>query len=166
MLGALQLNGPGQEPRTLALLQEFTPNAGTAWQLTTSRLEAFFEEAGAQAERALTELAAGPWTVLAQAMPPPVLAELVGPYLSQATLLGVRTAEVHLILASGSDAAFAPETFSTLHQQSIYQRAQKTGRRINASTSASAMRCSRSYGRATCCGYMTRSQSWLGFSGA
>ncbi|MEO6600850.1 MAG: phosphotransferase, partial [Polyangiaceae bacterium] len=121
--GALQLNGPGQEPRTLALVQRFTPNAGTAWQLTLSRLEAFFEEASAHGELAPAELSPGAWSALAQATPPPVISELAGPYLSQATLLGVRTAEVHLVLASGTEPAFAPESFSTLHQQSIYQRA-------------------------------------------
>jgi maltose alpha-D-glucosyltransferase/alpha-amylase len=49
-------------------------------------------------------------------------AEMVGAYLESARLLGQRTAEMHLALASDfEDPAFAPEPFTTLYQRSIYQ---------------------------------------------
>ena len=50
------------------------------------------------------------------------LADLFGIYPSQATLLGQRTGELHLALASGIESkAFAPEPFSELYQRSLYQ---------------------------------------------
>ena len=48
--------------------------------------------------------------------------ELVGTYLEVARLLGQRTAEFHLALASDAgDLTFAPEPFSALDQRSLYQ---------------------------------------------
>ena len=48
--------------------------------------------------------------------------ELVGSYMEKARLLGQRTAELHLALASESqDPSFVPEPFSVLYQRSIYQ---------------------------------------------
>ena len=49
-------------------------------------------------------------------------AELMGAYLAEAELLGKRTGEMHLILASDPvDPVFAPEPLSTLQQRSTYQ---------------------------------------------
>jgi maltose alpha-D-glucosyltransferase / alpha-amylase len=54
--------------------------------------------------------------------PPPRVPELIGSFLQSAQLLGVRTAELHLALASRrDDPDFAPEPFSTLYQRSLYQ---------------------------------------------
>jgi len=48
--------------------------------------------------------------------------EVMGAYLSEAVLLGQRTGEMHLTLASDPvDPAFAPERLSTLRQRSTYQ---------------------------------------------
>src|SRR5262249_61976029 len=54
---------------------------------------------------------------------PPAVRELIGPYAEVVRLLGRRTAELHLALASDADAGpdFAPEPFSLLHQRSRYQ---------------------------------------------
>jgi maltose alpha-D-glucosyltransferase/alpha-amylase len=53
---------------------------------------------------------------------PPVAEELIGPYLENVKLLGQRTAELHVALASDSDDPdFAPEPFSVLYQRSLYQ---------------------------------------------
>ena len=47
---------------------------------------------------------------------------LIGTYLENADLLGRRTAELHLALASDrEDPAFAPEPFTSLYQRSLYQ---------------------------------------------
>ncbi len=51
------------------------------------------------------------------------VAELLGVHLPEADLLGVRTAEMHLALASKpTDPAFAPEPLSVLQQRSLYQQ--------------------------------------------
>ena len=53
---------------------------------------------------------------------PPLAGELIGPYLENVKLLGQRTAELHVALASDSnDPDFAPEPFSVLYQRSLYQ---------------------------------------------
>jgi maltose alpha-D-glucosyltransferase/alpha-amylase len=47
---------------------------------------------------------------------------MIGPYLESARLLGERTADLHLALASEIvDPDFRPEPFSTLYQRSVYQ---------------------------------------------
>jgi maltose alpha-D-glucosyltransferase/alpha-amylase len=53
----------------------------------------------------------------------PVLAqETIGGYLSSAYLLGVRTGELHVALASDAKTpAFAPEPFTALYRRSLYQ---------------------------------------------
>src|SRR4029450_9283561 len=48
--------------------------------------------------------------------------DLIGAYIQSVGLLGQRTAELHLDLASsGVSAGFAPEPFTGLHQRSLYQ---------------------------------------------
>ena len=54
--------------------------------------------------------------------PPATARERIGAYLDLATLLGRRTAEMHLALASNvDDAEFTPEPYSTLDRRSNYQ---------------------------------------------
>ncbi|HZD23861.1 MAG TPA: phosphotransferase, partial [Acidimicrobiia bacterium] len=56
-------------------------------------------------------------------------ADLMGTYLAESTLLGRRTAEMHLALASDPiDRVFAPERMSTLQQRSLYQAIRSTVR--------------------------------------
>ncbi|HUG31929.1 MAG TPA: maltose alpha-D-glucosyltransferase [Acidimicrobiia bacterium] len=67
-------------------------------------------------------------------------AELMGAYLAEAELLGRRTGEMHLALASDPvDPVFAPEPMSTLQQRSTYQAIRSTVR-----TSLSTLRRRRS----------------------
>ena len=55
--------------------------------------------------------------------------ELMGAYLAEAELLGRRTAEMHLALASDPvDPTFAPQALSTLQQRSTYQSIRSTVR--------------------------------------
>jgi maltose alpha-D-glucosyltransferase/alpha-amylase len=50
--------------------------------------------------------------------------KIIGSYLASAQLLGQRTAELHIALASDSENPdFAPEPFSSFYQRSIYQQA-------------------------------------------
>jgi maltose alpha-D-glucosyltransferase/alpha-amylase len=78
---------------------------------------------------------------LASAEPPDLAHETIGAYLETARLLGERTADLHLALASDrEDAAFAPEPFTALAQRSLYQsirtRVVRTFREIRASSSS------------------------------
>ena len=115
----------GGEPTTLAIMQGFTTNSGDAWQYTLDAISRYFEhvlsdpDARERIERAMPkdsvfELAQKPASELAQ--------ELMGGYLADAELLGTRTAQMHLALASNSsEKAFAPEPFTAHYQRSLYQ---------------------------------------------
>ncbi|HEY0710810.1 MAG TPA: putative maltokinase, partial [Polyangia bacterium] len=120
--GAVQYEQRGQASSVVAIAQEFVPNEGDAWHLTTDAIELFFE-------RVLTEHPAGPpplpptrWTEAARTEIPGSMLELAGRYFSLARQLGKRTGEVHNLLGKGgTDPAFSREPFSPQHQQSIYQ---------------------------------------------
>jgi maltose alpha-D-glucosyltransferase/alpha-amylase len=122
--GAIEYRRVGEEPMTIALLQDYEANQGDAWQFTGNVLSDFCEQ------------------VLAHRSEFPVLPpeELVLPekgleflgsfYLEMIALLGVRTAEMHLSLASnGRDPTWRPEEFSALYQRSVYQSMRSLARR-------------------------------------
>jgi maltose alpha-D-glucosyltransferase/alpha-amylase len=67
---------------------------------------------------------------LTRTEPPPLAEEMLGAYLQAAELLGRRSAELHVGLASHpDDPAFAPEPFSQLYQRSLYQSMRTQARR-------------------------------------
>ncbi|HUH13811.1 MAG TPA: maltose alpha-D-glucosyltransferase [Longimicrobiales bacterium] len=123
VLGALEYRGGGGVAITLGLLQGYVPNEGDAWDLTLDALGEFFERALARRDPVpRLDASAGGLLQLAEAGAPEAEAELVGRYLDHAWLLGRRTAEMHVSLASRvEDPDFAPEAFSTLYQRSLYQ---------------------------------------------
>jgi maltose alpha-D-glucosyltransferase / alpha-amylase len=127
VLGGLEIRR-GREPYTLAILQRFVANEGDAWSYTQDALRRYLDRALAAPETGSLAAAipAGHLLDLASADLPSAAYELMGTYLASAQLLGQRTAELHLALASADpatpgDAAFTPEPFSTLYQRSIYQ---------------------------------------------
>ena len=123
LVGAIEYRASGAEPVTVAMLQGFVPNQGDAWKLILGNLGQYFESVlAAPAERELRvpqvrtplQRAIGPVSELAQ--------DLFGQHLQWAALLGQRTAEMHIALASDrQDKAFAPEQFTQLQQRSVYQ---------------------------------------------
>jgi maltose alpha-D-glucosyltransferase/alpha-amylase len=124
--GALEYRAAaGGEPTTIAILQGFIPNSGDAWAYTLDAIGRYFDKLLSDPEAAGTIAKAMPETdlfALAGKPAPELAREMIGPYLSDAGLLGVRTAQLHLALASdGSDRAFAPEPFTPHYQRSIYQ---------------------------------------------
>jgi maltose alpha-D-glucosyltransferase/alpha-amylase len=123
VVGAIEYRGKPDEPMTLAILQAFVPNQGELWETTQTQLHAYFERAANAAlpdqDRAITAAAL---LELAEREPSAQVRELIGAYLDTAQLLGQRTAELHLALASDvEDANFAPLPFTTLYQRSLYQ---------------------------------------------
>jgi maltose alpha-D-glucosyltransferase / alpha-amylase len=101
LAGAIEYRANSSEPVTLAIAQSFTANAGDAWTFTLDAIGRYFE-------RITTEREPSP--------------EMFGTYLTDAELLGRRTAEMHLALASRDDVpGFAPEPFTPHYQRSIYQ---------------------------------------------
>jgi maltose alpha-D-glucosyltransferase/alpha-amylase len=119
--GALEYRRRKSKPMSLAILQSFVANEGDAWQYTLDSLE-----------RYLQNVLSHP-TVQAPPIPrkhvlslpkelPPLAQETIGPYLNSAQLLGQRTGELHVALASGlDDPDFAPDFFTHMYQTSLYQ---------------------------------------------
>ncbi len=98
---------------TVAILQGFTPNSGDAWAYTLDSISRYFDL-----------LLSDPSVVerIAQKPAPDLAREIFGGYLTDAELLGVRTAQMHLALASrDDDPAFKPEPFTPHYQRSIFQ---------------------------------------------
>jgi maltose alpha-D-glucosyltransferase/alpha-amylase len=113
------------EPMTLAILQTYTENSGEAWSYTLDSLRRFFDrllsEPGAIEKLAEATPDETPVTMIGRERPE-LVQELIGAYIADAELLGRRTAQMHLALASRDDvAAFAPEPITPHYQRSIYQ---------------------------------------------
>jgi maltose alpha-D-glucosyltransferase/alpha-amylase len=135
---ALQYQRGRAEFMTVAILQGLVPNQGDAWRYTLDSLSIYFEAALAShyiAEEA-QRLSAAPLSVnrlldMTEAEPPPLALERIGAYLESARLIGRRTAEMHLALASDPRSPdFAPEPFSILYQRSLYQSARVLTRQV------------------------------------
>jgi maltose alpha-D-glucosyltransferase/alpha-amylase len=127
VMGAFEYRQEQGEPITVGVLQKFVPNQGDAWLYTLDALEHYFERALARRDVQEPPLPPQPLVALSEEEPPPFVQETIGSYLVSAQLLGQRTAELHLALASDTvDPNFAPESFSTLYQRSIYQSMRST----------------------------------------
>jgi maltose alpha-D-glucosyltransferase/alpha-amylase len=119
--GSVEYQHGRSKPLSLAILQSFVPNEGDAWGYTLDFLERYFEEVMTHATVQAPPIPQKP--LLSLLKEPPALArETIGPYLASAQLLGQRTAELHIALASGlQNPDFVPEPFTTMYQTSLYQ---------------------------------------------
>ncbi|WP_428269838.1 maltose alpha-D-glucosyltransferase [Haliangium sp.] len=107
----------------LGVLQAFVPNQSDAWTMTLDMLGLYVERVLSLPDdvkppplgsRSLIERAVGEVPALAR--------DVIERYLPMVHVLGERTAEMHLALASTQDdPAFTPEPFSRLHQRALYQ---------------------------------------------
>ncbi|MGH9868830.1 MAG: maltose alpha-D-glucosyltransferase [Candidatus Polarisedimenticolia bacterium] len=129
--GWLEYRAGTAPPRTAALLQGFVPNESDAWSFTRGFLGRYFERMAARpldlAGLPDDGIGASP-VLLSEADPPDPVRHVIGVYLEFAGLLGRRTAELHLALAScPEDPDFAPEPFTLLYQRSLYQALRSRG---------------------------------------
>jgi maltose alpha-D-glucosyltransferase/alpha-amylase len=122
--GALNYESGGT-PATLAILQRYVENSGDAWHYTIDSLGRFFDSIlsdTASADRFAKATPAGTALAIAAKEVPDIARETIGLYLADAEMLGRRTAQMHLALASRDDIpAFAPEPITPHYQRSIYQ---------------------------------------------
>jgi 1,4-alpha-glucan branching enzyme len=109
--GGLDYRRPGAEPTSLAILQALIPNEGTGWDHALRELRGYYARVGGRPfSDDLAALAGRPDLEAAGVETPPAPWAAVGSYLDAAAMLGRRTAELHLALASEpDDPAFAPE---------------------------------------------------------
>lgn len=114
LAGTIEYHHPGSDSWGLAILQGFVVSQGDAWRDTLGRLEGFLAKTTPEAKvSALTQTPAGSLVQLAQCAVPAEIADLMGDFLHSAELLGKRTAQLHLALASPTDdPAFAPEPYN------------------------------------------------------
>ncbi|HEX9989508.1 MAG TPA: putative maltokinase [Chloroflexia bacterium] len=123
LAGAVEYYPHTGEPLTLAILQGFVPNQGDAWQYTLDALGDYFTRA---TEMRLDGREISPrnqhlLNIISEDIPPHIR-QATGPFMEAVGLLGRRTAEMHIALASDpDDPAFAPEPFTEGYQASIYE---------------------------------------------
>jgi maltose alpha-D-glucosyltransferase/alpha-amylase len=130
LAGWIDYRSDSGERRNLAILQGFVPNEGDAWQFTLGELDRFLESAATRSDLP-APCEKTPVDLQALQEPEPLAAELIGPYLDAARLMGKRLAELHLALASAADDPdFAPEPYSTLYQRSTFQSMQNLLARV------------------------------------
>jgi maltose alpha-D-glucosyltransferase/alpha-amylase len=125
-LGAVEYRVPqdeAEEITTLGTLTTHLPNAADGWSYTLDHLGLFFERALAIGEDdpRLKELTSGTPLALSSQPVPKVMNELLGGYAETATLLGQRSAELHIALSSRPEIPeFMPEPFTEFYRHGLY----------------------------------------------
>jgi maltose alpha-D-glucosyltransferase/alpha-amylase len=107
---------------TLGILQGYAPNQGNAWEYALRTLRDFYErvESSPDGPGNMAQPRQGGLLVLADQDPSSEALGTAGPFLGAARILGERTAQLHLALASATtDPAFTPEPFTPAVQQGL-----------------------------------------------
>jgi maltose alpha-D-glucosyltransferase/alpha-amylase len=121
--GALKYVRPNGEEFTVAVLTRFLQEAKNAWEYTIDALGRYFERIGTAANQpGFAAPAEGPSVGFNQEPVPQSVEVLIGTYLEAARLMGQRTGQLHVALASEADHKdFAPEPFTPFYQRSLFQ---------------------------------------------
>ena len=124
LLGALEFHGENNSQMTLAVAKAFVPYAKNAWKFTLDAVSRYCDRvfaSAAQGHSPEAPPALGPLKLLPHGSPAEI-ADHVGTYLESARLLGVRTAELHLALASGgAGSEFSMEPMTPYYLRSVFQ---------------------------------------------
>jgi maltose alpha-D-glucosyltransferase/alpha-amylase len=123
LAGGLVYRSRDGRETSLGILSGFAPNCRDGWDFTLDALGRYYARVGSLPEESRT--------------PPPIegthleaveselsvlVTERLSTYVEAARLLGERTAELHLCLASdGDDPDFAPEPLNPFYQRSLFQ---------------------------------------------
>jgi maltose alpha-D-glucosyltransferase/alpha-amylase len=120
-VGAIEYRRKKSEPTVVCLLQSAVPNESDVWARTLDAVGRYYERVLGRKGDFQNQTAP----------PASLLDELIGGvYPEKAKLLGQRTGELHLALASNNDdRAFAPEPFNAMAQRSVYQSMRTSLRR-------------------------------------
>jgi maltose alpha-D-glucosyltransferase/alpha-amylase len=123
-VGSLEWSQDKKEPLTIGLLLEYVPNESDGWNYMLSAVGRYFAQAMAlkgELEESI-ELPESIRHVRPDSIPAQIHDLIGSVYMEMASLLGQRTAELHLALASLTQEPEArPEPFSLLYQKSVYQ---------------------------------------------
>ncbi len=136
--GAVEYTVAGQEPVTLMLLTGLVRNEGSGWEHCLGQLAEFLDRIVQGTTGQGTTLQdppadttiRSPWDQPGEESEPLPGPSVWGDYGHWAGLLGRRTAEMHLALASDAgNPAFAAEAFTKLYQRSLYQSLRSQAKR-------------------------------------
>ncbi|SHJ36706.1 maltose alpha-D-glucosyltransferase/ alpha-amylase [Tangfeifania diversioriginum] len=121
--GALEYREPNAESSALGILVDFVHNEGNAWEFIQSSIDRYFDRIIEDKEYLMSDKPIDSTTDLVEHVGEEKMRDLLGPFfIEMIELLGKRTAEMHLALASvESKKEFKPEPFSLLYQKSLYQ---------------------------------------------
>ncbi len=109
---------------SLGMLQGFEANQGDAWQFTMKALADYYSNAPKLGSLRAGEIPHAPLIALCGQPVPHDARRRIGHYLNSAALLGRRTAELHLALASAQDDPdFTPQPFSEAEGRSFAESA-------------------------------------------
>jgi maltose alpha-D-glucosyltransferase / alpha-amylase len=109
----VEYEAAGEPAVHLGVAQELLNSQADGWTHALGELGRFYEEVEHRGAAPEGIVPPGRLFDIAAAATPPLLCELAGPYVDSATLLGRRTAEMHLALGMDTtSAAFAPEPFT------------------------------------------------------
>jgi maltose alpha-D-glucosyltransferase/alpha-amylase len=119
--GIIEYRTRRRESVTLGILHGYINNEGDAWKYTLDSLGRYFEAVLAHPGVAVpTPMGDSPLDTAEEDIPL-IITDTIGTYLVSAQLLGQRTAELHLTLASAvDDQNFVPEPFSIAYQRSLF----------------------------------------------
>jgi len=121
LIGSIDYRTANNGPHTMAVLHGYVTNQGDAWEYSRGELSRYFERA---ATRSTLVATAAPvlFDLTDVETPGDEASRMIGAYLDAARLMGRRTAELHLALASRpGDREFAPEPCLPSWQRSTYQ---------------------------------------------
>ena len=123
-LGTLEFRRSKMGPTAVGVLREFVANQGQAWELAQEVLSRYFEDVSGEGHR-LEKMSVDPAAAfeMSDGEVPHDVAEVLGSALRTATILGQRTAEMHLALASvPTNPDFAPEPLTVEELAAIGRR--------------------------------------------
>jgi maltose alpha-D-glucosyltransferase/alpha-amylase len=126
-IGSVEWKTANNEPMVLGMMQEMVSSTSDGWAYILDRLDDFNETLLTDANKTLvlSENVGSLIEPLAfEDIPEDIKVLLDGTVAELIRLLGVRTGEMHLALASGTEPAFKPEEFSLHYQRSLFSSLQ------------------------------------------
>jgi maltose alpha-D-glucosyltransferase/alpha-amylase len=121
----------GAPPATIAMLEEYVPNEDDGWDYVVDALAHGLEEALTNGTDVGVPAVAPRGVVSTPERDTEAVHPVVGPHLEWASLLGQRTAELHLALTSDDrDPAFAPDPLTSLDRQALFHGARSLTRQV------------------------------------
>jgi maltose alpha-D-glucosyltransferase/alpha-amylase len=124
LLGALEYHDAATSEMTLAVAKAFVPHAKNGWKFTLDAITRYYDRVFADAAQGHNPSATPAVGPLKPSHHPAAgeVAEHIETYLESARLLGMRTAELHLALASGADGGeFSAEPVTPHYLRGTFQ---------------------------------------------